>query len=101
MGDEYLGKAYTVISYIADQQYPWATRQVLVKDTVKCVGIGAILGWALRFGLGKCHYVRHLKSMGWGGLLGVGYSFYFTNMKVETWLARQQLGLPMLEDDCI
>ena len=97
--DEYLSSVHTVTNFIRKQSIPTDAKTILIKDTIKCILIGSMLSWAIRFTRGKCHYMKHVKSIGFGGVLGLGYSFYFTNQKVETWMAREELGLPFLEED--
>ena len=97
--DEYLSSIHTVVNFVSNSSQPTNARSMLLKDTFKCILIGSMLSWAVRFTRGKCHYIKHVKSIGFGGVFGLGYSFYFTNQKVETWMAREELGLSILEED--
>ena len=99
--NEYCCWVYTVISYYQNLDNSPETRQVLMTDTCKCLVIGASLGLAIRYSLGKCHYLRYVRNMGLGGMFGLSYSFYFTNQKVEAFQARKELGLPLIDDTSI
>ena len=87
--------------YYFNSDNPPAARQELKSDTRKCMIIGSTLAVVLRFCRGKCHYMKYWKNLGLGLLFGFGYSFYFTNQKVETFVVRSQLGLPVLEDSLV
>ena len=66
---------------------------MIIKDTLKCMTIGACLNMIFLFGLGKAHHLKYLKWMSFGAVFGVGYSFYFTSQKVDTYIVRKNLGL--------
>jgi hypothetical protein len=44
-----------------------------------------------RLMLGRYHYTAYIKSIFTGSLLGLGYSFYFTSQRVDSYLLRQQM----------
>ena len=91
--DSYLADVFSVWKYYKSSEAPSECRKTILTDSLKCIVIGACFGMVLKFSAGKSHYTRMMKWAFYGGGFGLGYSFYFTNQKVETYLVRRKLGL--------
>lgn len=95
--NSYFSRVFTVSSYCLDHDSPAQGKQIVAWDTFKCVLIGAGLFSAIRFTRGKCHYMQYVKAIGRGSVFGLAYSFYFTNEKIEAFMVRSELGLPVID----
>jgi len=90
--NQYGAQIYNVCNYLANEDKKIGEKRIIVIDTIKCLGIGASFAGVLRYCKGPCHYLKYLKWMVWGSTMGLCYSFYFTNQKVETFWAKSSLN---------
>lgn len=90
--NQYLAKVYTVTSYLLNQEKSEVNRKTILIDTLKCIFIGGAFSTIFRFCRGSCHYLKYFKWIFWGSAFGLAYSFYFTNQKIETFEAKNQLS---------
>jgi hypothetical protein len=91
--NEYFSQIYNVVSYTTNNQNPLVCRKTIIIDTMKCIGIGTVLAMLIRYSIGECYYLKYGRIMKRGAIFGLCYSFYFTNQKIEAYIARKKLGL--------
>lgn len=91
--DSYLANVYWVCKYYKSDEAPSKCKQVIRTDILKCMMIGSCCNSLLLFTKGRTHYLKYLRWICYGSIFGLGYSFYFTSQKVDSFLIRREMGL--------
>ena len=89
----YLANVHWVGRYYFASDSPSKCKKTIRNDILKCMGVGGVLAFLTRFGLGQVHYLRIIKWICGGMGCGFLYSFYFTAQKVDVYMVRKRLGL--------